>query len=436
MVPETTGTMVLEAAGTMVPEAAGTRYRKQLVQGYQKQGLQSASSNRSSHASMGSGTSDDFDLIGLSSGEDEGACQDVLSHDEFDRRLRECAQQILSQLETGAWRQEEFSKFQLGVGEDMAHQHRSLRVEEDGGSEWPPLEDEVNCGGQESCPAGIAEERVELEGFSFLPLSSEGAVAVTTLKTGGGEDGRCGAQSVMVVPEVIGPVATTTIADIRLVPVEKLAPPSLEGLSPGQFAVSYSLQCLEVFLAHSEGRDVDPKLRNYLDESKGEVGMVYKSSMGLNNKEKHFLFSLQNPSNHIAPGHQLENITNPQGHPTTLLAAVQLPSDPSHPHLPPSPPSLGPGELMPCDPSVPLPAFLGQMMPPQLMPTYLPPPFHMWIPRPMMMHSMSQMMPMMGGAMPYLPLGPTSAATPTTAVLGDQEVLGSQLEGERVERRV
>ena len=186
---------------------------------------------------MGSGTSDDFDLIGLSSGEDEGACQDVLSHDEFDRRLRECAQQILSQLETGAWRQEEFSKFQLGVGEDMAHQHRSLRVEEDGGSEWPPLEDEVNCGGQESCPAGIAEERVELEGFSFLPLSSEGAVAVTTLKTGGGEDGRCGAQSVMVVPEVIGPVATTTIADIRLVPVEKLAPPSLEGLSKQNLAL-------------------------------------------------------------------------------------------------------------------------------------------------------------------------------------------------------
>ena len=210
------------------------------------------------------------------------------------------------------------------------------------------------------------------------------------------------------------------------------------------------------------------QLQHLLDGSKGEVGVASKSPMGLNNEEKHFFFSLQNPSNHIAPGHQLENITSgadmvtgtlpydssmfthqafldanpppPLAPPTSvpsmaeaipqLLAAVPLPSDPSQPHLPPSPPSLGPDELMPCDPSAPLPAFLGQMMPPQLMPTYLPPPFHMWIPRPMMMHSMPQMMPMMGGAMPYLPLGPTSAATPTTAVLGDQEVLGSRMEGE------
>ena len=187
-----------------------------------------AFSNRSSHTSVGSGTSDDFDLIGPLSGDDEGVCQDMASHDELGRLLRECTQQIPGQLETGAWQEDSqhFNKFQLGVEEDMAHQHRALRVEEDGGSEWPPLEDEANCGELEECVTGIAGK---LAGPTSQPLSSEGVVAVTMPQVGDGEDEGSGAQSIMVAPEMIMPAAT--FANNPLVHVERLAPPSLEGKS-------------------------------------------------------------------------------------------------------------------------------------------------------------------------------------------------------------
>ena len=199
--------------------------------------------NRVAHSSV---TSDDFDLVGQSS-DDEGACQDTpLSHEE--ELLRECARRIPDQLETGAWQEEIHrlsNKFQLGVSLKTTPPRGSLRVEEDEGDEWPPLEcmQEENKYRQPSMSVtgvGMATT-VECNGPS-LPLPGKDVVVMaTTLETKGGEEGEVDAcATVMVVPDMGMPV---TSSDIPLVTLRDLAPPSMDVQSKQRHKSAYTSTC-------------------------------------------------------------------------------------------------------------------------------------------------------------------------------------------------
>ena len=191
--------------------------------------------NRNPNVLNSSVTSDDFELFGESSDDEGGACQDViLSPEEL---LRECARRIPDQLETGAWQEEVQrynSKFQLGVDVRTRPQpHRgALRVEEDEGEEWPPLEcmQEVNKHGVPSASVpGVGV--VEWDCPSTLSVvTGEGAVGVKSLEMRAGEEGggNSSAHAVMVVPDMSMPVENSAVP---FVPLAELAPLLIEGQS-------------------------------------------------------------------------------------------------------------------------------------------------------------------------------------------------------------